>query len=82
MHIRKVIHLKGGNKYKEKRGVGRIRQKDIFSTRHGNYKEKKGTRTREITNNQNDQGNQSNQGEQKERDNHKEGYKKYNSENE
>ena len=88
MHIREVIRLEGGNEYKEGRGVGRVRQKDMFGTRHGSYEEERGTRTGEITeggnnnnqNNQNDQGNQSNQGEQEERDNHKGGYGEYNSE--
>ena len=60
MHIREVVRLKGGNKYKEGRGVGRIRQKDIFGTSYGNYKEKRGTRTREITEKGGNNNNQNN----------------------
>ena len=41
--------FKGGNKYKKGKGVGRIKQKDIFSIKHGDHKEKRGTRTGEIT---------------------------------
>ena len=57
MHIREVIRLKGGNEYKEGRGVGRVKQKDIFGIRYGNYKEKRGIRigqiTEEVSNNNN-----------------------------
>ena len=91
MHIREIICLKGGNEYKKGRGVGRVIQKDMFGTRHGNYEEKRGIGTGEVTeeggdnnnqNNQDDQGNQSNQGEQEERDGHRGGYGEYNSEDE
>ena len=40
MHIREIIRLEGGNKFKEGRGVRRIRQKDIFGIKHSNHKEK------------------------------------------
>ena len=91
MHIREFIRLKGGNEYKEGRGAGRVRQKDIFSIRHGNYEEERGIGTGEVTgeggnnnnqNNQDDQGNQSNQEEQEERNGHRGGYGEYISEDE
>ena len=91
MHIREVIRLKGGNKHKKGKGVGRVKQKDMFGIRHSNYEEEKGIGTGEVTeeggdnnsqNNQDDPGNQSNQGEQEERDGHRGGYGEYNSEDE
>ena len=49
MHIREVIHLKGGNKHKKGKGVGRVKQKDMFGIRHSNYEEEKGIGTGEVT---------------------------------
>ena len=85
VHIREVIRLEGGNEYKEGRGVGRVRRKDMFGTRHGSHEEERGTGeggSNNGQNNQDGQGNQSNQGEREERDGHGEGYGEYNSEDE
>ena len=45
-HIREIIRLEGGNEYKEGRGVGRVRQKDMFGIRHGSHEEERGGKSK------------------------------------